>query len=498
MRLRLALSLAALFVVACKVPGVSTTRGDLRVDPSSHDFGNVVVGSAPQSVVLVLANVGAAPIELETVALSGDTRSSFRLAGTLPTSIAAGTRETVTVEYAPTAEGLDSASLRIDSNANNAPTLLVPVIGRASVNLPDGGADDAGQPDAGRLDAGSPDAGTPDSGIADAGPADSGVPDAGPADSGVPDAGPVDAGLPDAGPRDAGASDGGALFDDAGVCIWQARLLAGDDTQYRPNADGVGSAVAMRFIEDMRVDEVHGELVMRENQGWIRRATLSGQVRTLGSTYVMGSDYCAGFGAIGVDDRGQVWCIAYSGFYVLDEVDAGWVRMAARPTTFGHVDGAFTVAQGDAWSVSYRVDPTDGGWESFVSHWPLDGGPGEVKATLPAYLPRYLVSDAFRSRLVFDTAGPVDTLSFDLSNFSLASVPVPGPRVLAFDRRGVRYQTRGRVGPDGGIDARIPPGFPPLATLVVDDALDVYVTTIQFLPGNKSSSALYKMVGCPP
>jgi hypothetical protein len=197
-------------------PVTSHAFAQLEVSPQSVDFGALQVGQTVARTVTV-TNTGLAVATVHSVSVGGADASSFKTLSVV-TSVAAGASVDVVIDFAPVVEGPLAGRLVIDSDAENAPELLVPLAGdgvceicTVDAGVPDAGAQDAGAPDAGVLD----DAGVPDDAGIDAGVPDAGAPDAGPGDAGPDDAGaPLDAGVPDAGcPADMATLQSGGCVD---------------------------------------------------------------------------------------------------------------------------------------------------------------------------------------------------------------------------------------------------------------------------------------------
>ncbi|MFZ5443356.1 MAG: choice-of-anchor D domain-containing protein, partial [Myxococcota bacterium] len=179
--------LAVTLASGCNDNRLVSGGGRLSARPGSLDFGDVAFGTTVDQV-LTLSNTGNATVTFERLSIA-DAELGFSLV-TLPTTLASGAETTLTVRWlAPGALGSASTKLLIESDAENAPVLEVPLVGRAHAPSPDAGREDAGLTDAG---------------VADAGVADAGVTDAGVTDAGVTDAGGIDAGGIDAGGIDAG------------------------------------------------------------------------------------------------------------------------------------------------------------------------------------------------------------------------------------------------------------------------------------------------------
>lgn len=155
---------------------------------------------------LRLINTGRSTVVVSSITIGGSDASAFRTSGFPPLSIATGGSTELRVVFSPARRGPSAARLVIDSNAANAPQLLVPVVGEGmGVEFDAGSGLDAGSGDAGLgFDGGAGDAGAPEAGV-DAGLVDAGL-DAGPVDAGAP--------VPDAGcPADMATVNGGGCVD---------------------------------------------------------------------------------------------------------------------------------------------------------------------------------------------------------------------------------------------------------------------------------------------
>jgi len=173
----------------------------LTAEPTALDFGVIAPGTVAQKTLTLTA--GGGKVTFDSITVSDDARHAFSI-GVPPTSAEPGAPATLTVTYAPGAEGADAASVVVSLTSDGLNEVVVPLVGRALVGA------DAGS-DAGTNDGGSVDAGT-DAGFD--GGTDAGT-DAG-MDAGL-DAG-TDAGF-DAG-FDAGSPyDGGLIIYDGGACM---------------------------------------------------------------------------------------------------------------------------------------------------------------------------------------------------------------------------------------------------------------------------------------
>jgi hypothetical protein len=107
------------------VSGTAVSAPQLTVNPSSIDFGTVVVGSS-QTQSVTLTNAGGLSLTVSQATLSG---TGFATSGlTLPLTLAPGQSTTFSVKYAPSSAGNASGNLAITSSASN-PTLNLGVSG---------------------------------------------------------------------------------------------------------------------------------------------------------------------------------------------------------------------------------------------------------------------------------------------------------------------------------------------------------------------------------
>src|SRR5438552_2770398 len=109
---------------------IDRTAAQLAVSPTALEFGQMSAGASATKSVRVSV-IGASGVRLTDVRIDGDARSVFSL-GSWPPTIAAASSEEIAVTYrAPLAAADDSATLVIDSEAEN-PTLTVFLHGRST------------------------------------------------------------------------------------------------------------------------------------------------------------------------------------------------------------------------------------------------------------------------------------------------------------------------------------------------------------------------------
>ena len=98
--------------------------------PSGLNLGSVTVGSS-QTQALTVSNTGGSSLTISGVAVSG---TVFSVSGlTFPYTLPAGGNANLSVKFAPTVAGTDSATLTINSNASD-PLVAVSLTGTASTS----------------------------------------------------------------------------------------------------------------------------------------------------------------------------------------------------------------------------------------------------------------------------------------------------------------------------------------------------------------------------
>lgn len=101
---------------------VATTQFDpafATVSPLSIAFGNVAVGSSSAAQTVSITNTGTTNMNVQSATLIGLDTSQFSVAVTPQNGIAPGQAITMTVTFSPTTVGAKTASVEIETNANN-------------------------------------------------------------------------------------------------------------------------------------------------------------------------------------------------------------------------------------------------------------------------------------------------------------------------------------------------------------------------------------------
>jgi MYXO-CTERM domain-containing protein len=106
------------------------TSPRLVVDPSTVDFGSVLVGSVSAPRTLRLTNTGTGPLILSSMAFGGADAAAFILTSPgLPVSLLPGVTKEVVVALRPDAERSFAAQLLVESNDTSASSVVVPLSG---------------------------------------------------------------------------------------------------------------------------------------------------------------------------------------------------------------------------------------------------------------------------------------------------------------------------------------------------------------------------------
>jgi parallel beta-helix repeat protein len=100
------------------------------VSPTSHNFGNIVVGSSSAAQTFTVSNTGTADLVIGTISITGTNPGEFgkQNDNCSGQTIAPSGNCTVQAVFSPTSAGEKSANLSIPSNASGSPT-LVPLSG---------------------------------------------------------------------------------------------------------------------------------------------------------------------------------------------------------------------------------------------------------------------------------------------------------------------------------------------------------------------------------
>ena len=109
---------------------------DIAVNPTSWDFGNVVVGGSSTKTITI-SNTGGGNLVISSIAMTGGNAGMFSVATggsnpcpNLTPTIAPGGNCTINTKFSPTSLGAKSTTMRISSNDPNENPLNVPLNGK--------------------------------------------------------------------------------------------------------------------------------------------------------------------------------------------------------------------------------------------------------------------------------------------------------------------------------------------------------------------------------
>jgi hypothetical protein len=114
--------------------GNATTAPEIDLSPTSHEYGEVLVGTVA-SWTFLIRNLGSADLQV-TVSLVGSEASQFVLAQGTPFTVAPGATHNLDVRFAPTTAGPKHAMLHFTSNDQDEASLDVAVSGTGTA-MPD-------------------------------------------------------------------------------------------------------------------------------------------------------------------------------------------------------------------------------------------------------------------------------------------------------------------------------------------------------------------------
>ena len=116
--------------LAIPLSGDGAADGSLTANPSSVNFGSVVVGNN-QTTAETLTNSGGSSLKITAASASG---SGFSMSGlALPVTLNAGQSVSFSVKFAPTATGSATGNVTITSDGSN-PTLNIPLSGNGTAD----------------------------------------------------------------------------------------------------------------------------------------------------------------------------------------------------------------------------------------------------------------------------------------------------------------------------------------------------------------------------
>jgi hypothetical protein len=104
----------------------TSTAPQFSINPTTHDFGNVIVGENTPPQIFTITNTGGADLNISSVTLIGDDRNHFNLSVTgLPWTIISGGEQSFTVSFSPTTHEAKTANVTINHNVNGSPKIVL-------------------------------------------------------------------------------------------------------------------------------------------------------------------------------------------------------------------------------------------------------------------------------------------------------------------------------------------------------------------------------------
>ena len=124
-------------VVKLSGNGVPPAKPKIAVSPSALSFDSIVAGKGYfTELPLTVTNTGNAPLTVSSIYFR-DAGSPFSISGNVPHKLEKGASETINVRFMPSAPGVFSNTLVIESDASNASSISVTVKGEGVGGRPD-------------------------------------------------------------------------------------------------------------------------------------------------------------------------------------------------------------------------------------------------------------------------------------------------------------------------------------------------------------------------
>ncbi len=109
-------------------PPIVAVDGQLVATPSSLDFGNVPLQQT-KSLKLTLTNKGAGDLQITSSKVTGPDAADFAMVGKVPEDLSPGTSAVLSFTFAPKQAGPRTASLVLQTDSGETPTVTVPFTG---------------------------------------------------------------------------------------------------------------------------------------------------------------------------------------------------------------------------------------------------------------------------------------------------------------------------------------------------------------------------------
>jgi sugar lactone lactonase YvrE len=104
--------------------GAGSSGGQVTIAPASLNFGNESLGSTTAAQSVTLTNNTAGALAIANIWLAGANSSDFSMTTTCGSSLAAGSKCTISLTFTPSAAGARAGILTVSDNASNSPQVV--------------------------------------------------------------------------------------------------------------------------------------------------------------------------------------------------------------------------------------------------------------------------------------------------------------------------------------------------------------------------------------
>jgi len=104
--------------------GTATPAINVSVTPPSINFGTEVLNSTSYTQLVYITNTGSQILDLNSITLTGANPGDFLMTNPCDSTLAVGASCTVSINFRPTARGVQTASVSVSDNAANSPQIV--------------------------------------------------------------------------------------------------------------------------------------------------------------------------------------------------------------------------------------------------------------------------------------------------------------------------------------------------------------------------------------
>jgi hypothetical protein len=109
---------------------------NIRLNPTSLDFGTVTVGDAPAQLTAAIQNTGTGDLTVTGISRCSGTSAEYSWSPGTPVTVAPGASRALTLTYTPRDAGADAGCLALASNDPDSPSVNLALAGTGSVPPP--------------------------------------------------------------------------------------------------------------------------------------------------------------------------------------------------------------------------------------------------------------------------------------------------------------------------------------------------------------------------